>query len=229
MRVLAWFESLSVLEQIFFYIALPSTIILFIQTIMLFFGDMGHGQGDMDMDSDTSGLDIETGEVHFESAGDVLSSDLDDVTDSDSGSLDSYGLRFFTVRGIIAFLTVAGWTGICCLEFGGNQGLSILISVIFGAAAMIGIAYLVRALMGLQINTNIDYKNALGLVGDVYLTIPANGHGSGKVSLPLGGALSQYDAITHERNVIKTGELVRVTDIVTGSIMVVERESDGAV
>lgn len=227
--MLAWFESLPLLEQIFFYIALPATLILIIQTIMLFFGSLGSGQGDMDLDSDTSAFDSADGaDFSFEDSTELIESDLDDVTDPDAtndGSLDSYGLRFFTIRGVIAFLTVAGWTGICCMEIGGGPFVSVFLSIIFGAASMVGIAYLVRAMLRLQVNTNINYRSALGQVGDVYLTIPASGGGVGKVSLSLGGAYSQYEAVTHEAETIKTGELVRITDIIRDNVMVVERES----
>lgn len=220
--MLAWFGSLPILEQVFFYIALPATVILIIQTILLFLGNVGPGSGDSGLESDTSGMDFDTdGADGMDFAEDV---DVSGDAGDSGGEFDAYGLRFFTVRGVIAFLTIAGWAGICCVELGAPPAVSIIVSIALGTLAFVGIAYLVRALMGLQQITNLDYRAALGQMGDVYLTVPPKGEGAGKVSLTLGGSLSEYDAITYGRR-IKTGESVRVIDVVRENVMVVEPEN----
>lgn len=215
-----WFNSLPLLEQIFFFIALPATAILIVQMILLIVG--GIGGGGMDLDSDTSGMDLDAAD-DFD-----LDVDIGDIAEDGgdgSESLEVSDLRFVTTRGIIAFLAIAGWTGICCMEYGTPSPATILISLAAGAAAMVGIAFLVRALLRLQSVNSLDYRRALGQTGEVYLTIPPNNTGAGKVSLVLSGALKQYDAVTNWEQRIPTGEMVRVVDIVRDDVMVVEPEN----
>ena len=233
--MIAWFDALPLTEQVFFFIALPATIILIIQTVLLFIGGDGDDPGDGDLDSDTSGLGFDGGgsfDIDADGPTDVTPSgidagfDLDGASGSDSSGdntpSDAYGLRFVTLRGIIAFFTVAGWTGALCVELGLSSGLAVFFAVCLGIGAMIGIARLIQSLMRLQVNTNINYRHALGLTADVYLTIPANGMGTGKVMVTLGGALGEYDAITECGTAIETGRVVRVTDIVDSNVLVVE-------
>ena len=46
----AWWSQLGLLEQVLYIIAIPSTLILIIQTVLLLFG-LGH-DGDADLDHD---------------------------------------------------------------------------------------------------------------------------------------------------------------------------------
>lgn len=215
--MLVWIDAMPFLEKVFFFVAFPATLIMLIQTISLFFGG---DTGDSGLDSDTSGLDPVGGsDISFDSAAETLGADFDDVhmpTD--------VGLRFITVRGVITFMTVFGWAGVCFLEMGFPIPAAIAAAIVLGTGALVGVAFLIRGMMGLQANVNINYREALGKYGEVYLSIPPNGEGQGKVTLTLSGALSQFDAVTDGSDSIKTGDVVRVTDIVRGSVMVVERE-----
>lgn len=57
--MVAWWNSLTGLEQAFAYLAIPATLILVIQTLLLLFG-LGHdGDADVDFEPDTSGLDLD--------------------------------------------------------------------------------------------------------------------------------------------------------------------------
>jgi hypothetical protein len=206
----AWFESMHLAERIFIFIAAPATIIMLVQTVMLFLG-AGDGPGDTDLDSDTSAI----GDADSDTGFDV---DFDDVGD---GRLDNTGLQVLTTRGVIAFLTVAGWTGALCMEYNLPVPIAGILAIGFGFGAMAGVAALVRALMSLQTSGNINYRCALGSLAEVYLTIPSGG-GAGKVSLTLGGALTECDAITESGVPIRTGSVVRVTDVVRGNVLVVE-------
>ena len=205
----SWVDAMPLLEKIYFYIALPASLFMVIQTVMLFIG----GAADSGLDPDTSGMGAD---IPDHSGG---------AEHHDGHAVGDHGLRFLTMRGIIIFLTVFGWTGICFYEMGAGGPVSMTFAVVFGVGAMIGVAFLARGLLGLQSVGGIDYREALGQYADVYLPIPPKGGGYGKINLTLRGALSQYDAATDDEAVIKTGELVRVTDIMHGSVLVVEREN----
>ena len=95
----AWWESLSTFSQVLACMAIPATLILLIQTILTLIGI-----GDNGVDSDIGDADIDA-----DAADGVFGAELTDG-DSDPSGLD--GLRIFSVRGIIAFFVVFGWTGI---------------------------------------------------------------------------------------------------------------------
>lgn len=202
-----WWSALPVLAQVFYLFAIPSTIILLIQTILLFLG----GGGDA-LDSDTSGL------------GDGASFGEDADTGGGDYDFDAAGLRIFSIRGIMAFITVGSWVGIITLEAGGSGWMAVLMAAVFGFAALLGIAKLMQIMMKLQESGNVDLKKALGKSGEVYLTIPAEGKSAGKINIILSGALGEYSAICYEKEPIKTGSRVRVVDIVA-DLFVVESEN----
>lgn len=212
-----WFQSIGLLEQIFVLIAAPSTIILFIQTIMMFFGGTAHDAG---LDSDVSGIgDADIGDA----GGFDLDTELpDEPVGGDPQQFDDAGLRLFSTRGIIAFLTVGGWVGVICVEAGLHGVISVLLASVCGFAALLGIAKLMQALMRLQESGNYDYRQGLGMQAKVYLTIPEKG--TGKINMILGGSLGEFSARSNSGSAIKTGSVVRVIDLV-GDVYIVEDNS----
>lgn len=212
-----WWDSLSLVSQIFACIAIPATLILIIQTIMMLIGfgsdsgDVSDGMGIGDVDSD---VQIDTAEGIFGDGN--LEGDLDP-----SGLLD---LRIFTVRGIVAFLVVFGWVGLV-LDTGGVMfGISLIIATICGFAMMMVLAILMRAVMKLRSDGNIDNRNALGVSGKVYLTIPAARAGEGKVNVLIQGAYVERDAVTDETEPISTGSEIVVIGLSGQTTLVVKRK-----
>ena len=186
-----WYNSLNLLQRIYALIAIPSTVILLIQTIMLFFG-FGDDEVDMDFDGD---VDISGGD----------------------------GLVLFSIRGIVAMLCIGGWTGILFSEMGLNTPLTVLFSTALGFAALVGMAALIKALLQLQSSGNIELANAIGKVGQVYIPIPPNMSGMGKVNVTLQERYSEFSAMTKEIEAIKTGELIRVVSTDNVGYLMVER------
>lgn len=212
--MLDWFQSLSLLGQIFILIAAPSTIILFIQTVLMFFGGTADDAG---LDSDVSGLGDGGAEFDFDT-------ELpDDPVGGDPQAFDDAGLRIFSTRSIIAFLTVGGWVGVICVTAGLNGVLSVLIAAVCGFAALLGIAKLMQSMMKLQEAGNYDHRQGLGKQAKVYLTIPPGG--TGKINMILGGSLGEFSARSRSSEPIRTGAIVRVVDLVGDVFMV---EEDGA-
>jgi hypothetical protein len=130
----AWWESLSGLGQFFALVAIPATVILILQTLMLLFGLTGHGDvdaGGNDLDHDHDfGLDHGHDVAHDHP---LDSRELHDVHD--------HGLRIFTVRAFVAFFTIFGWLGVVLTDNNVSSVLSIALSVAAGFAAMVGMAY----------------------------------------------------------------------------------------
>lgn len=189
-----WWNALSSIQQILYCFAIPSTTILFIQ-----FGLSLLGIGD-DLDGEVN--------IDFE------------VDDSDLMSTD---FRFVSFRGVIAFFTVSSWTALSLLNAMPN-GMAIMLGIIAGLIAMFIIGYLFYATSKLQSSGNISFKNAIGIVGEVYIPIPKSNTGSGKIQILIQERLIEATAVTYNDEKLETGSLVKVIELIGESTLVVEPE-----
>ncbi len=208
----AWFEALTTLQQIFAFVAIPATVVLILQTVLLFFG-IGNGGGIEANVSDIGGID----------GADAVDFDASDMPDG----ADVDGLTVFSIRGIVAMLCVGGWSGIVLLDTAIHPVLAIVIAVVLGVAALIGMAYLMRFLTRLQSSGNIVIESALGKSGKVYLTVPAERRGSGKIHITVQETYTEFEAITDEAEPILTGEAVVVNAVDEAGRLIVSRASSG--
>ena len=208
-----WWESLSLVSQIFMLIAIPTTGVLLIQTILMLVGIGMNTDVDVDGDIDVD-VDVDA------DASDGIFGDGELDSDIDPTGLDS--LRIFTVRGIIAFLVVFGWTGFVLDTAGANLAVTIMVAAVAGFAMMYVLALLMRAVMKLRNDGNLDNKNALGTYGRVYLTIPPSRSGEGKVNVLLQGTYVERDAVTDETEAISTGKEIVVVGISGQTTLVVK-------
>jgi membrane protein implicated in regulation of membrane protease activity len=206
--MLQWWNELGTVAQIFYCMAIPATLVLVIQTVLLFLGLDGEDGSDAG-----EGLDIEA-EADGE---DLLGMDEDALSGID-------GLRIFTIRGIVAFFVVFGWLGIVLDGASAPLWATITFSALAGIAMMVFLAWLFRAVMKLRSDGNTDNRNAIGTSGKVHLTIPASRSGEGKVHLMLQGAFVEREAVTDEDQPIPTGSEVVVIGLSGQTDLVVKRK-----
>ena len=209
-----WWNGLGIISQIFYCIAIPSTLVLLIQTIMMLIGVGDDGDG-IDSSAD--------------SVGDVPDDTLDGVfgEDGTSGEMDSSGLeglRIFTLRGIIAFLVVFGWVGVIMQDAEIHLAITLSVALISGFAMMAILAFLFRSILKLRNNGNVDNRNAIGVSGKVYLTIPPSRSSAGKVEVMLQGTFVERNAVTDETEAIPTGTEIVVLGVSGQADLVVKRK-----
>lgn len=221
-----WWDTLQLAEQILYCIAIPATLILVIQTIMLCFG-FGHGGEGVNF-SDTSGMDggfdagdLSGGDISADLPDSSMHFDGDGYTDG-SNPGDFGAMQLFTIQGIIAFLCVFSWSGLVCLSLGLHIALAIVIGAVLGFGAMFGVAKILQLSSKLAQNGNINIKNLLGQSGTVYIPIPPKNQGKGKVNISAGERFLEYDAISDGAEIISSNSEIRVIDIRNG-VLVVER------
>lgn len=224
--MIEWWNSLSIVSQVFACVAIPSTVILLVQTALMLIG-IGHEGSADDIgfgEHDIAGADAD-GDFDFDGDGDFgdgVFGDREMPVDHDISGMD--GLRVFTVRGIIAFLVVFGWVGMVLDSSKAPAAVTILVATICGAAIMVALAMLMRWVMKLRDNGNADNRNAIGVAGKVYLTIPPKRSGEGKVNIMLQGSYVERDAVTDEEEAIPTGAEVVVTALSGQTALVVNRK-----
>ena len=193
----AWWQSLSALDHVLLYIAVPATLILLIQTVLLFAG------GAFDSDGDAGVPDA-------------------DGPDFDGPDADGGPLHLFTVRGVVAFLVLFGWGGLWLHQVGLPGFLAVFLAIPIGFAGMVGIALAVRQALRLQYDGTLDLRNALGRTGTVYLTVPPGRSSPGKVTLTVQEQLTEFEALTDSPAPIPTGSPVRVTGLAGRGALLVE-------
>lgn len=214
-----WWETISVFEKIFWYIAVPFSVILVIQMILTF---AGMGGSDSDIGAglpDSSGLDI-----HVGTGLDMPSHDIAMQPEHhDGGFVAEPHFAVFTIRNFIAFFTIFGWVGIA----GARQGLSafwtIIMALALGLLAMLVVSALFYFIYKLADSGNMMIENAIGKTGKVYLPIKANSANIGKIHVEFQGALREMQAVTKADEDLSTGQIAIVTGILSEQILIVEK------
>ena len=125
----------------------------------------------------------------------------------------SEGLDLMSVRALsagVAFFGLGGLTGLAT-----PLGLvaAIPLALIAGTAAMFGTAVAMRWMLGFDDDGTVSIHGAVGATGTVYLTIPGERKGSGKVMLKLQNRIVEYQAITSDAP-LPTGAPIMVVDVV---------------
>lgn len=223
-----WWDGLTLLQQCFAVVAIPATVILVLQTVLLLFGlgghDADHGEVDADHDLDHDmDHDFDHDVDHdFDHDHDFNHDhDLDHDHDAHDGAHHAAGIRLFTLRGIVALFAVGGWLGVAMCDLGLSPALAGLIAAAGGFAALVIAALVIKYALRLQENGNIAAKNAVAHTATVYIPIPAARSGCGKVTMHLQERFVEMDALTDCDRVLKTGETVQVVGVTDEDRLVV--------
>jgi membrane protein implicated in regulation of membrane protease activity len=122
----------------------------------------------------------------------------------------------------MAFLSGFSWAGAILLNRGYNLGPALARASVVGALFLFATALLVRALLKLQSSGNLEYSNAVGVIGTVYSTIPGADAGAGQLEVMLQGRLITADARTQVSPALKPGTKARVVALIGQSTLLVE-------
>jgi hypothetical protein len=130
---------------------------------------------------------------------------------------------FFSLRALAAAVGVFGLAGMIALRSGLGEFASIGVGVVGGAIAMAGVGFLMRQLPKLADDGTVRIAQALGRVGTVYLTVPGNSAGQGKIQIELQGRTVELPAVT-PGEALPTGRVVKVSKVVSQNLVEVVAE-----
>jgi hypothetical protein len=150
-------------------------------------------------------------------------SDADFDTDTDINTDHGIGFQFLTLKNVMAFLTIFGWTGIVCLDKGFSITTTLSIAILAGLCMMFIMALLFLWISKLAESGTLKIENAIGNVGEVYLSIGANRSRIGKISIDVQGSKRELSALTDNDKDLKQGEVIKVTDVINGELLLVEK------
>ncbi len=196
----AWWVDLTALERVFVCLAFPFSLLTVFQLILELTGIGGDGGSHDTSDGHGGGL-IAGG-------------------DDAGGFVDHF--HFFSVRNMIYFLMMFGWTGLAFSKAGVPAAFSTIMGIIAGLLTTVIIGWIFYIFSRLTESGNVKIDSAIGQLGSVYLTIPPKREGQGIVQLVMQGVTQELNAIT-DGDKLQTGTAVEVKQVVGGNIVLVEK------
>lgn len=188
-----WWTSLDLFMKILWCIAIASSLIFIIETVLTFIG------ADVEMDMDTD-FDI-----------------------ADGGFEGDPSMNLYTFRNLVNFLLGMSWTAILLNEQIKSKALLMLVAFAVGAAIVFAVMMMFKGLSKMQQSGNINvFESAVGCSGKVYLTVPGERKGQGKVQININNSVREYDALTDSEDDLKTGTSIKVTEVLDASTLLVE-------
>jgi hypothetical protein len=196
-----WWEALSFFEKVLWVIAPSASLVFLAQTAMSLLG-FDHS--------------------HHELTDNQTSMTLSDYGDAGITKKKSDNqLKLWNVKNSIVFLMMFGWTSIVGLNRDLSPILSALIGGGVGFGTMYGLAWMFRELLKQTTDGTLDLSKAIGVEGDVYLTIPARESGVGKISIIVQGQWCELEAKT-SGEAIATGKKIQVIALLENDVLLVE-------
>ncbi|MGN0218275.1 MAG: hypothetical protein ACI4AJ_07415 [Bacteroidaceae bacterium] len=193
-----WYEGMDPFMRVYWTIAIATSVVFAIQMVLTILG-IG------DTDADASGADMDMGDVS-----------------SDGDTLDTGGaVQLFTVRNMINFLLGLGWGGVCFSGLVANRALLVVVSLLCGAAFVSMFLWMLRRLLRLESNGAYRITDCVNQTCSVYLRIPANRQGMGKVQASFGGSVQELDAMC-AGDAIPTGAKVVVVEVIDNHTVLVK-------
>ena len=159
----------------------------------------------------------------FIGGGDI---DMDaDMDLSEGGDDGGVGFQFFTFKNIVAFFTIFGWTGTICIDNGLSTALSLTISTGAGLIMMVLTSLLFFWMSSMAQSGTLKIKNAIGVVGEVYLPIGSERSKIGKIQIKVQGSLRELEAITDAKEELATSSIIKVIAVISDELLLVEKLS----
>ena len=188
--MLNWFTQLDSSMQVFWASAIIGSAVFLVQALLTLIGM----DSDLNMDTDI------------------------DLGDGDTMDLGG-GLSLFSIRNLVNFFVGFGWGGVCFSSVISNKVLLCIVAVLVGAV-FVWLYFVIRKqTRKLESNGAFNINLCKGKVADVYLRIPANGSGMGKIQISVNGSIHEIAAKTNGDE-IPSGSKVTVEEVVDNYVIV---------
>jgi hypothetical protein len=151
--------------------------------------------------------------------------DAADGIDADfDGHLDHAEAPFqlFSFRNLINFLLGLSWSGISFFKLIDNKSILIAVCVAIGLGFILLFFVIIKQIQKLAEDNTFKIENTLKKTATVYLRIPAERNGPGKIQISVNGSFHELNAIT-DHETIPSGSNVLVVSIVNPNLVLVEK------
>lgn len=148
-----------------------------------------------------------------------------DVTDIDFDAGDTLdlggGLSMFSIKSLVNFIVGFGWGGVCLASTIQNKVALIFAALVVGAFFSWMYLFLYKKMRRLEHNGAFNIDACVGKTATVYLRIPANNEGHGKIQISINGSIHEFDAVTNG-DALPSGRKVTVLSVVDSSTLKVK-------
>jgi hypothetical protein len=216
------------METLFLICAVGGGTVMVLQFVLMLMGIGGHDMAgaDHDFSADVGhdfGGDVHGGDLH---PGDVHTGEADSATDHAAHQLDhrsTVGIfKILSIRAIVAALAFFGLGGMAAQSAKCDQTTTLGIALACGAAAITLVYWLMKLIYSMNAEGTARIEQTIGKFGAVYLRVPANESGAGKIQLNLQNRTMEYLATTAGPE-LPTGTTVEVVGIVSPTTLAVAR------
>jgi membrane protein implicated in regulation of membrane protease activity len=129
-------------------------------------------------------------------------------------------VSLLTFRSVIAALTFFGLGGLAAREASLPGPLPFVVAVAASVGMLLLVAGLMRSLNRLKDDGTVQIDRTVGKTATVYLSIPGNQTGAGKVTVKVQNRTVEYQAVT-QHETLATGTTVQVVAVVNPSTVLV--------
>lgn len=143
-----------------------------------------------------------------------------DLPDVGGDHPDQIGM--LSVRTITGFFFGFGWTGVIAIKSGLGLTAAIFAALAVGVVFLLGIYLLMRALFSLHASGTLDYNNAIGQTGTVYVTVPPHRGGGGQVEVLVQGRLQTVACMTSHPAPLAPQSKVKVVALIDAGTLEVQ-------
>ncbi len=128
--------------------------------------------------------------------------------------------QLFSFRNLINFFLGYGWAAVCFYNVISSTLVLNIVSVAVGLLFVGIFFFLMLQITKLAADKTFKIADTIGKTADVYLVIPAERKGRGKIQVSVGGAYHEIDAMT-EGERIPTGAKVHVDSVIDNQTVMV--------
>lgn len=150
---------------------------------------------------------------------DGMDADFDGDLDADGGGV----AQFFSLRNFINLLLGFSWTGVLFYDDISNKTILVLLATAVGLVFVFSFFWAINQVKKLAEDNTFRLEQAIGKLAEVYIPIPANMSGKGKVTVSVNGSTHELDAVTNSDTKLPTASMVRILSIENDSILKVEK------
>lgn len=137
------------------------------------------------------------------------------------GANGGFGAQILSVRTLVAGMVGFGWAGILVAP-NASPAVAILAASFCGLAFMLMVFAVMKFLFSMRADGTLDYRNAVGTTGRVYVTVPARRAGTGQVEIMLQGRVIMAAAETDSAAPLSPQSPIRVSAAQSDNTLLVE-------
>lgn len=137
-------------------------------------------------------------------------------------AVDAGGEGIFSLKALVGFFLGFGWAGGIAIDAGLKLLAALGVAVVAGGLFMAGIITMIRLIQSMRSDGTMKIDRAVGAVGTVYVTVPAQRATGGQVTVNFSGRQETFHALSSAATPIPSGEKVKVTAIIDGRTVQVE-------